>query len=317
VSAAQGARDELGTRRDAWVFVLLAAIAFSTSGPFARLAAPADPLVIALGRVAVAGVVLGATDPRPLGRALRALTGKQRLGVLGAGVLLAAHFWLFLWGLVETSFPAAMSLISLEPLSVVVVSFLAFRVRPSRGEQIGVVVATAGALVVARGAGTGDHRLFGDVLVLGAVVLFGAYVAAARGLRDALAARHYAVLVYAAAALALLPAVLFAPSVGPSALSEVSLASWAWIAAIGLVPTAIGHTLVQSAARHASPALVALACPGETLGAIAIGVAVLGALPTPTELVGGAIIVAGATWAIVRGRATPRDVVAGAARGPA
>jgi len=298
-----GRRD--GLKGEAVFVVVLAGLAFSTSGPFARLAHPADPMLIAFGRVLVATCVLFALDARGVLASARQLTGRQRLATAGAGALLAVHFWLFLWGLTETSFPAAMSLISLEPLAVVLCAWLLFRIRPSRSEQIGVVVATVGALIVARGAGAGAHRLLGDGLVLGAVVLFGFYVMAARGLRDALPARHYATLVYGAATLTLLPAVLWSPSLGVSSMLSLPGHSLAWILAIGLVPTVIGHTMVQAAARRLSPAVVALVSPGETLGAIAIGVVALGVVPTATELAGAVVIVSGAAWAILGGR--PRD----------
>lgn len=143
-------------------------------------------------------------------RELLALTNRQRAGVALAGALLAAHFALFLAGLGTTSLAAAVSLVALEPIAVVVAAFVAFRLRPTAGEMLGLVVATAGAFVVGRSVGQGEHRLAGDLLVLGAVVFYGAYVAAARGLRDALSPLPYAVAVYAVASIVLLPFTSFA-----------------------------------------------------------------------------------------------------------
>jgi drug/metabolite transporter (DMT)-like permease len=290
----------VGTRGAA-LFVLLASLAFSTSGPLARYARPVHPLVIAFGRVALAALVLAALDVRTLARSVPALTPRQRAGILGAGALLAAHFALFLWGLDRTSLPAALSLISLEPLSVVLCSWVFFRIRPARLEQIGVALATIGAVVVARGSGAGDHRLAGDLMVLGAVLLFGLYVAAARGLRDALPTRCYAALVYAGAALALAGVLPLVPGVLASALSPPPHAVVA-IVLLALVPTVLGHTSVQWAAGRMSPAIVALVSPGETLGGIAIGAAWLGAIPTATEIAGALIILSGTTVAIVGSR---------------
>ena len=64
----------------------------------------------------------------------------QRLGIALAGVLLAAHFGLFVWGLQRTSLPAAVSLVSLEPLAVVMTAWLLHGVRPRPLEQAGVAV---------------------------------------------------------------------------------------------------------------------------------------------------------------------------------
>ncbi len=281
---------------------MLAGAAFSTASPLARWARPAHPLLVAGGRLLFAAVVLSALDARGLPAAVRGLTNRQRGVVFAAGALLAAHFACFLWGLEHTSLPAAVSLVSLEPLGVVVCAWALLGVAPSRAEQLGVLLATAGAVVVAQGAGQGEHRLAGDLVVLAAVALFGLYLTVARALKDALPARSYAALVYASASAVLAvvvasaPAVLAAPSWPPPPHAIVA------IAALGLIPTVVGHTMVQTASRSLPPAIVALVSPGETLGSLAIGAALLGAVPSPVELIGAAIIVAGSAVAIAAPR---------------
>lgn len=297
------------TARSAAVFVVLASVAFSTSGPLARYARPVHPLFVAFGRVALAAVALSLLDLRGLARAAARLSPRQRAAVLGAGLVLAAHFALFLWGLDNTSLPAAISLVSLEPLSVVLCAFLLFGVRPTRAERAGVLLATAGAILVARGAGAGEHRLSGDLLVVAAVVLYGLYVSLARALRDTMPARSYAALVYASAAGFLAAALPFVPDALHGATPPPVHACVA-IVALALIPTLVGHTAVQAAARHMPPAIVALVSPGETLGGILIGAAWLGAVPTPTELAGAALILVGSTVAIV-GPGSPQRAASG------
>lgn len=290
--------DALIARNGAWL-VLIASLAFATSAPLSRLASPAHPLAIAFGRVAIAALVLGLSWGRAgLLEALSRLRWAQRLRAFVAGALLAAHFALFQWGLQQTSLAAAVSLVSLEPLSVVLSAWLFFGVKPHRLEKIGVLTATLGAVVVASGAGEGDHRALGDVLVLGAVVLFGLYVASARGLRDAIEPAHYAPIVYASAALTLAPSLLFLESSAEARIWPLPANALWTILALGLVPTVIGHTLVQAGARTLSPSLVALVCPGETLGSIAIGFLLWRKPPTLIEAVGGLVILAGCLIAI-------------------
>lgn len=288
------------TSRSALAFILVAGAAFASSGPLARVARPAHPLSVAFGRVALAGLLLVLLDRAVVGAALRSLPARTLLGIAGAGALLGAHFALFIAGLDATSLPAAVSLISLEPLSVVLFAWLLHGLVPDRLERLGVALATLGAAVVALGAGVGEHRLAGDLMVLGAVVLYGLYIAAARALRDALPARAYAGLVYAAAALALLPLLVVLAERGtPLPHPPRSLLA---VLALALVPTLVGHTFVQSAARHASPSLVALVSPMETVGGIAIGAALLGARPSLPELAGTGVILAGVALAIAAQR---------------
>jgi len=136
--------------------------------------------------------------------------------------------------------------------------------------------------------------------VLVAVALFGAYVAYARGLRDALPATPYAAAVYGTSAIVLAPLAIPLMWTAP----HLPARSVAAIAGLALIPTLIGHTIVQRAARTAPPALVALVCPGETLGAIAIGAIFMGAPPYAREGIGAAIVLVGATLAILGQRKT-------------
>ncbi|MGK4001019.1 DMT family transporter [Sorangium sp. So ce1036] len=297
------AAKQRATARGAVLFVVLASAAFAVSGPLARYARPVHPLFIAFGRVALAAIALSVLDLRVLARSIARLSLRERAAVLCAGLLLAAHFALFLWGLDRTSVPAALSLISLEPLAVVLCAWVFFGVRPARSEQVGVLLATAGALLVARGAGAGDHRLSGDLMVVGAAVLYGLYVSFARALRDALPTRSYAALVYASAAAFLAAALPVAPGALEGVAPPPPHAAVA-IVALALVPTLLGHTAIQAAARRMSPAVVALVSPGETLGGILLGALWLGAVPSATEVAGAAVILAGATIAIFGSRAS-------------
>lgn len=292
------------TRRAATALVVFASLAFSTSAPLARLARPAHPVTVAFGRVFLASIVLSAIDARGLWQSVRALTSRQRRGIMLAGFLLGAHFALFQWGLDATSLPAAVSLVSLEPLSVVIAAWALFGIRPNRLEQIGVLLATTGAVLVAQGSGHGEHSAKGDLMVLGSVAIFGLYVALARGLRDALPARKYAALVYGSAAVSLAPVVLLVPSTETARVWPMSWQSLLCVALLALIPTIVGHTLVQSGARVLSPSVVALVSPGETLGSICIAMAFLGATPSAFEAAGGAVILLGAVLALLAQRRT-------------
>ena len=286
------------------LFVLVASAAFAVASPLARFARPVHPLTIAFARVAIAAIFLLVLDVRGVLRSVAAMRPRQRTTVAGAGAILAAHFGLFLWGLDTTSLPAAVSLVSLEPFSVVLCAWAIHRIRPTRLELCGVLLATVGAVFIGRGAGAGEHRILGDVLIIFAVVLYGFYVAVARGVRDVLPAQHYAALVYAGASLTLLCALPFALRFAPQQGIAWPIPAHAAVAILGLafIPTVIGHTAVQTAARSLSPATVALVSPGETLGGLAIGAWLLHALPTRFETIGAVIIVAGAGLAIAGAR---------------
>jgi drug/metabolite transporter (DMT)-like permease len=279
-------------------FVVGASLAFAVSSPIAKRAMGLSALGIAAGRCGVAAAAIAVIAPRATARAIAGLDGRSRLGLLGAGSLLAAHFALFLGGLMHTSLPAAVALVSLEPLAVVLGGWLAFGLTPSRREAVGIGLATAGAFVVTRGAGEGEHRLLGDAMVVGAALIYGAYVMAARGLRERIAVLPYAAVVYGVACLLLLPGALGIAMAEHAAAPPMS--TWGCVVALGLVPTLVGHTLVQRAAREVAPAVVALVSPGETIGSIAIGAVWLGAWPSTWEWSGAGLVLAGVVLALGR-----------------
>lgn len=299
-----------GTNRQpawfAWVFLVVASLAFGASGPMARLIAPASAFEAAFFRLAVAALAMGLVAAQTLLPALRALPGHEARRVLAAGAVLGLHFSAFLWGIGHTSLPAAVSLVSLEPLAVVVACAAVFRHRPTRPETIGLASATVGALVVAQGAGQGEHQVSGDMSIVLAVVLFGLYVALLRPVRH-LGVVASAAVIYAAAAATVGLGLLLAHVVGLGGPDlwrlDLPWSSWAAMAGLGLVPTVMGHTLVQAASRTLRPTIVSLASPGETVAGIALGIGLMGLWPQPVEAAGATIIIAGMVWPMVAAQA--------------
>ncbi len=290
-------------RRSDLALVIVASLAFATASPLARIADGLSPVAVGAARCGVAALAIVIAMPGATAAAIGALATRLRFALVGAGLLLAAHFALFLGGLAATSLPAAVALVSLEPLAVVLAAWIFFGVRPTRREAIGIGLATAGAVLVTQGAGEGEHRLLGDALVLGAVVVYGAYVAAARGLRDAMPPMPYAAGVYGVAFAALAPiAIVMAARDGSP---PPPTRTWAVVVALGLMPTLVGHTLVQRLSRGGKPVLVALVSSGETVGSIAIGALMLRAWPSHYEWAGTAVVILGALVAVT-GRATTR-----------
>ncbi|MFO0659138.1 MAG: DMT family transporter [Polyangiaceae bacterium] len=277
------------SRVTALLVVLIASLCFSTSGPLARMAAPASPLLIAAARTGIASLLLLGRAPLQSIAEVRRTSWPQRRVMLVAGLLLAGHFGFFLYGLATTSLAAAVTLVSLEPVAVVVAAALAFNERPSTQAKIGIALATLGAVIVAQGGGSGEHTLLGDLFVVIAVVLYGAYVMSARRLAGAISANAYAAVVFGTSAVSLAIVCGFA---GVSL--DIPARSWWLIVALGVIPTLGGHTLVQWAVRWAPASVVALVSPGETLGSLAIAAVLMSLPPSPVELMGAVVVRAGA-----------------------
>lgn len=286
------------SRHKAILLILFASTAFSTAGPLARAARPLHPMIAAAGRVALASLLLVAIDRGRTFAAFRSLDAPQRKKILLAGALLGLHFALFLWGLDTTSLPVAIALIALEPLSVVLFAWLFFKLRPKKLEQVGLVCAMGGAVLLAGNSGQGEHRLLGDLLVLAAVALYGVYVAIARAIGNAIPATSYAGIVYGTAAIALCIALPFIPGTF-NTLAEAPPASLLAVAGLACIPTLLGHTSVQIGARFLAPSTVALVSPGEALGGLVLSAIIYQATPSIRELIGAFIILTGTTLALI------------------
>lgn len=286
------------------LLLAVAALAVASASPLAKGCVGIDAFGIGAGRCLVGSLALFLLGPRATLRALSVLGRRGAASLIAAGALLAAHFAFFLGGLAATSLPAAVALVSLEPLAVVAMAWLAFGFKPRFGEWIGLGLAVLGALVVTSGAGSGENRLLGDALVLGSVALFGAYLAATRALRDMMPVMPYAAAVYGVAAIVLLPIAFFSAHSSPATSSMPPLTSMVRVVAMGLVPTLIGHTLTQRLARKLSPSVVALVPAGETVGAIAMAAVFSSKFPTRLEMLGTVVILLGAVAVSRSSRAT-------------
>jgi drug/metabolite transporter (DMT)-like permease len=258
-----------------------------------KFAHDVHPLVVASVRTGLAALVLLAFDARNVIATARTLTKKTLLQLIAAGLLLGLHFATFITGVSKTSLAAAVGLVSLEPVAILALAFFVFRSKPAVLALGGVALATIGAVVTGMQAGRGDHTLTGDALVVFSVLVYATYLVVTRGLRKAVPLIPFATVAFAIASLSVAPFAL--ATAGGDAPAHAAISSWAAVVALAVVPTALGHTLIARAARTASPALVALLSPGESLGSIAIGAVMLSVMPTTQEAIGALAIVIGAT----------------------
>ena len=204
-------------------FVLcLALIGISFAGPLVRLS-HAHPLAIAIWRlgfslifIAIALVVTGSW------RQWRRLDRSGVLLALGAGVMLALHFWSWNASVGLTTVAASVVLVNMQPAIVALLSAGWLHEPPTRAQWGGIAVAMVGALVVAypdlasASQSTTARALLGDVLALAGAATAACYVVAGRRLRATLDLWPYVAIVYGSCFVVLLifAAIVHAPVLG-------------------------------------------------------------------------------------------------------
>jgi len=261
--------------------------AISTSAVLIRLA-EAPPFVIAFYRMLFAALFFLPLALRE-GRGLRLEKQQLRLA-LGAGVMLAMHFALWMTSLEHTSVASSVVLVTTQPLWVFLLSVLFLAEKPTPRMWLGLVVALAGSVLVTftEGAG-GESRLYGNLLALGGAVAMACYFLLGRRLRPQLPLALYSLLVYGGAALVLGFLILLRGL----PLRGFNSFTWLMFVALALVPTVLGHNSLNWALKYLPATMVSVAILGEPLGASIMAVFILKEVPAPLEALGSVITLFG------------------------
>jgi drug/metabolite transporter (DMT)-like permease len=286
------------------VLVLLVAVAaMSCGGPLIKFAS-APPQVMAAWRlifsIALIGVVL--LLRRTKLSAFR-LSRADWLLAVGAGILLAVHFWVWMASLRLTSVASSIVLVNMQPIFVAALSASLLHERASGRQWLGILVACAGAGVIGfSDASTGPaprDALLGDLLALSGAVFVAGYYVIGRGLRQRLDLWIYIAIVYGIAALVLVLAVVFDPKTD---LIGYPTSDWWIFAALAAGPMMLGHTGVNYVLKYVPAYVANVAIMGEAIGAtiIAWTLPALREVPSPGMLVGAVLILLGiflgSTW---------------------
>jgi drug/metabolite transporter (DMT)-like permease len=290
--------------RRAPVVLGLALLGVSFSGPLVRLS-HASALAIATWRLGFSLVVIAvALAVTGEWRQWRRITRRELAIAIGAGAMLALHFWSWNASVALTSVAASVVLVNTQPVVVALLSTLWLHERPTRRQWIGIAVAMLGALVVAlpdfrSAAGTArPNALLGDLLALLGALTAAIYFVSGRRLRATLDLWPYVGLVYGSCfvVLSIFSAITRTP-LAPQPPRELAI-----FAALALGPMLLGHTGLNWALKHSPAYVVNLTLLGEPVGATLIAAFLPGIREVPglLTLVGGAIVLAGILMAARR-----------------
>lgn len=291
VSADAGAASERPPVSPGLVLAL-SVFAVSWAGPLVRFTG-APALAISFWRLAIACGIIGVLlVVRGEWRELRLLHGRDWALAGLAGLFLAGHFVTWIASLQLTTVAASVVLVSTQPLWVALLSIPLLGERPRPIQWAGITLAMAGAAWVGWGGGVGGAGdLRGNLLALSGAALAAAYYVLGRGLRRRVSIWPYVAVVYGAAAVMLLVALLASgtPVVGYAS------GDWAVFAALAIGPMMIGHTGQNWALRYLPAYAVNVSLLGEPIGATLIAWLLPGIRETPPAavLLGGALILGG------------------------
>lgn len=284
------------------LLLLLGVFACSTAVIFIKLS-HVDPVLLTAFRLLIAAVVLAPLFARDWRRHRAVLSWGHLRDSAIPGVMLALHFVTWIIGARLT--PAVNSSLIVNVLPIVMPLFLwiGIRERLTRTEALATLVATAGMAVLM----IADYQLHeayfrGDLMCLLSMLLFGVYLTLARRYRHHPTVWLYLVPLYVAGALT---ALAFAP-----VLARWDPIDWRaelpWIFALGLIPTVVGHSLLNNAMRELRGQVVSLVNMSQFLFAGLMAYPLLGEIPEPSfYFASAAVVVAGVMVAVRRNEPLP------------
>jgi drug/metabolite transporter (DMT)-like permease len=289
------------------IVLALAVLGISFAAPLVRLST-AHPLAIAVWRLGFSLIVIvGILLAQGSWRQWRKLGRRDLVMALGAGGMLALHFWSWNASIGMTTIAASVVLVNLHPVFVAVGSGLFLHEPPSRTQWIGILIAITGALLVGASdlRATGGFRLTngglsGDVLALVGAITVALYYLAGRRLRQTLDLWPYVGLVYGTAFVTLLALAAVAHvHLAPQPPRDLLI-----FAGLALGPMLLGHTGMNWALRYLPSYVVSLTTLGEPIGATLIAALLPGIAERPTlaTLAGGALVLTGALVASQRSK---------------
>lgn len=275
------------TDRRSPYLVLLVAVAFVSVGSVLVRLAQAPPLAVAFYRVTFATLLIAPLAWPDARRSIGSLGPRSRLLLVASGVALALHFATWIASLSHTSIASSVLLVNTAPIFAVILSRIFLHERVGGAVLGAIALAFVGAALIAGGDwGRSPSSLGGNLLAVAGAVTLAAYHVVGRGLRDTLPLYAYVLSVWAIAAAAL--GVIVAAFGTPFA--PYPARTFLVFLTLGLVPTVLGHGLVNRALRSLPAPTVGLFLLGEPLGASILAFFLFGEVPSASTMVGGFVV---------------------------
>ena len=211
---------------------------------------------------------------------------------------LSLHFIFYIQSVIDTYIINATLLVNTTPILTLVMSYFLGVARVSKVDVVGVSLGFLGAFIMVVNGLGGGGTLIGDIEALIAALLYAVYIMAGKflSIKDTLSVMS---VVYVFS----IPVIfVYAVIVGvPIRFPIDSFWALVFLFSLGIIPTAIGHTLFISSLKGLKPHETSLIGLLEPVSATIYSIFLFGELPPVYSLVGGVIIALSIYLVSVRG----------------
>lgn len=274
-----------------------AGLLFGTAAIFIRLLADVNVFSIAFWRLIIASAVLAFTMLVAKKKPDRSLVRQNFKHFLFLGVLLGTHFVLFVSAVKDTTLLNATALVNTTPVFSIVISAFLYRVKPQNLALAGVALSLIGVSFIAYGNSLRGEvsGLIGDIEATLAAVAEGFYLNVGREKRRQLPLLPSMLFIYVSAAVTVAAATTLTQK---TLVASYNLETLVPLMALGILPTAVAHTLYYSSLSDLKSFETAAMALLEPLGATLLGIAVFAEMPKPIFVLGAALTLVG-VYAVV------------------
>ena len=261
----------------------IAVLFFGLAGVLGKLSVLPAPLIV-LGRVVFAGAVLlvacllRRTSLRPKRR-------RDGLLLVGQGALLALHWTAFFQSINVSNVAIGLLSFSSFPLFTAALEPLLLKQRPSRVQIIAALLILPGIYLLVPSFTLQNRTTLGVAWGLLAGATFALLSVANRWLGRSYPSLTISFYQDGIAALVLVPALFLTPSAALWTLHELLI-----LLVLGIVCTALAHTLFIASMRNITAQSASLLASLEPVWGILFGIVLLRDIPSLITLIGGAII---------------------------
>ena len=207
-----------------------------------------------------------------------------------SGVFLAIHFVFWFESLAHTSVASSTTIVCTEVIWVAL-GFCLFMKGRLSGKAISIIGVTflGSVLIALADSSSGGGHLYGDILALIAAVAVAVYTLIGREVRKTASTAVYTYIVYAACTAVLLLM---------CGVQKQNLFAYGYSAPIvglllAIFSTILGHSIFSWCLKFFSPAFVSASKLCEPVAAGIMAAFLFGELPTPLQLLGGALVIGG------------------------
>lgn len=272
-----------------YLMLFIAILGVSFGSFFAKLS-DAPALIIATYRNGLATLILAPFAFAFCGNELKAISRRDLTAAFASGVFLAFHFATWIASLDYTSVASSTVLVTLQPIFVVLGSFIFLKETvPLKALSAGLLALGGSIIIGISDFKIGGSALWGDLLALSGAVFVAGYVLIGRRLRQRFSLTVYTFIVYGSCSITLLLMDLLTGT----PLAPYSAKNWLLFLAMALIPTIIGHSLLNWNLKYLPASTVSVSVLGEPIGASILAGMFLSELPTTLQVWGAGLILIG------------------------